>query len=270
MNDIQKFWDSQPCNINHSSKQIGTLEYFEEVDKRRYFVEPHIIDFAQFDKWKNKKVLEIGCGIGTDAIRFARAGAKVTCIDLSKESLNICKKRFSTYGLKGSFYHGDAEKISDIIPDTKYDLIYGFGSIHHSQNPNMILTQLKKYCHNETQLKFMLYAFWSWKTAWAVCQYGNFKFWNAKKIIEKYSEAQEGCPRTVTYTKNEIRDLFSDFDITSIEKTHIFAYDIEQYKKYVYQKSLTFKYMPKFVFDKMQSLLGWHMLVDVKMKNNNV
>ena len=72
MENIYNYWNSRPCNIKHSTKEIGTKEYFDEVENKKYFVEPHILTFADFAKWKNKKVLEIGCGIGTACISFLK------------------------------------------------------------------------------------------------------------------------------------------------------------------------------------------------------
>ena len=83
LNKVIDFWDSRPCNIRHSSKEVGTKEYFEEVTAKKYLVEPHILPFANFGEWKGKKVLEIVCGLGTAAQSFAEAGAIYTCVDLS-------------------------------------------------------------------------------------------------------------------------------------------------------------------------------------------
>jgi len=57
---VVECWDRRPCNVRHSSKPLGTKEYFDEVEARKYFVEPHIPIFAQFPQWKDKRVLEVG------------------------------------------------------------------------------------------------------------------------------------------------------------------------------------------------------------------
>ena len=162
---VRKFWDRRPCNIRHSPKPVGTREYFDEVEARKYFVEPHIPGFAQFERWRGKKVLEIGCGIGTDSVNFARAGADLTVVEISEKSLEICKKRFEVYGLKARFYLGNAEELSSFLPIEKYDLIYSFGVIHHTPNPEKVFEEIKKYCGSNTEVRVMLYSKWSWKSS---------------------------------------------------------------------------------------------------------
>src|SRR5438270_12313 len=96
---VRKYWDQRPCNIRHSAAPVASRQYFDEVEARKYFVEPHIPAFAQFERWRGKRVLEVGCGIGTDSINFSRAGAHLTAVDLSERSVEICRARFSLYGL---------------------------------------------------------------------------------------------------------------------------------------------------------------------------
>ena len=115
--DVKNFWDSRPCNIRHSTERVGTKKYFEQVEARKYFVEPHIPNFAEFKKWEMKTVLEVGCGIGTDAVNFAKNGAVYTGIEISKESLNLTKKRFEVFSLKGNLVFGNAEEIDLILPN---------------------------------------------------------------------------------------------------------------------------------------------------------
>src|SRR3954462_271468 len=96
---VRAFWNARPCNIRHSAKAVGTREYFDEVEHRKYFVEPHIPAFADFARWNGKRVLEIGCGIGTDTVNFARAGAHVTAVELSDASAAVARTRAEVFGL---------------------------------------------------------------------------------------------------------------------------------------------------------------------------
>jgi ubiquinone/menaquinone biosynthesis C-methylase UbiE len=264
--EVKKYWDARPCNIRHSQKSIGSKEYFNEVEKRKYLVEPHIPKFAQFNKWKGKEVLELGCGIGTDSINFVKAGAKLTVVELSKESLDLAKKRFKVFGLEAKFYEGNIENLSDFLPAKKYDLIYSFGVIHHTPNPEKVFEEIKKYCKPQTEIRIMLYSKWCWKVFWIIIGYGKGQFWKTKTLVPKYSEAQTGSPVTYIYSFKEIRHLMKDFKVVKIYKDHIFPYIIKDYKKYQYKKVWYFRYLPYSFFHWLEKRLGWHTLIIAKLK----
>ncbi len=261
---VKDYWDRRPCNIRHSPAPIGTKDYFDQVEARRYFIEPHIPAFANFEKWKGKKVLEVGCGIGTDSINFARAGADLTVVDVSGKSLIICKQRFDVYGLKAKFYLANVEELSANIPIEPYDLIYSFGVIHHTPNPSLAIQELKKFCGPQTQLRLMLYSKWCWKVFWIITKYGHGAFWKANELIAKYSEAQEGCPYTSFYSKRDVRKLLTGFKIEKLWKNHIFAYQIDKYIRYEYELTWYFRYMPAFLFNWFKHNFGWHTLIIAK------
>jgi hypothetical protein len=52
MEAVKEYWNKRPCNIKHSNQEIGSKKYFEEVSRRKYLVEPHILQFADFEKYK--------------------------------------------------------------------------------------------------------------------------------------------------------------------------------------------------------------------------
>ena len=133
--EVLSYWNQRPCNIRHSTKDVGSREYFDEVEARKYFVEPHIPAFAQFPRWASRQVLEIGCGLGTDAVNFSRHGAAYTGVELSDVSLALARKRFEVFGLPGTFVCQNAETLDRVLPNATFDLVYSFGVIHHTPHP---------------------------------------------------------------------------------------------------------------------------------------
>jgi ubiquinone/menaquinone biosynthesis C-methylase UbiE len=122
---VAAFWNRRPCNIRHSPREVGSKEYFDDVEARKYLVEPHIPRFADFSRWAGKKVLEIGCGIGTDTINFGRHGANVTAVDLSEKSLEIARRRADVFHLQDRirFVLADAEDLTHAggVRDARFD-----------------------------------------------------------------------------------------------------------------------------------------------------
>jgi ubiquinone/menaquinone biosynthesis C-methylase UbiE len=252
--DVQDYWDERPCNIRHSKSPIGSVEYFNEVEARKYFVEPHILEFASFQEWQGKSVLEIGCGIGTDAVNFVRAGAFYTGVELSGASLEIAKQRFNQFKLEGSFIKGNAEELSSVLEEGAFDLIYSFGVLHHTPSIDNALREIRKYMNKESHFKFMVYAANSWKQSMI----------NAGL---DQPEAQNGCPIANSYTRSQIEEILNKagFKIDSIAQDHIFPYEVDSYKEHIYKKTPWFAAMPPNVMNVLEINFGWHLLINASL-----
>jgi 2-polyprenyl-3-methyl-5-hydroxy-6-metoxy-1,4-benzoquinol methylase len=265
ISQVKTYWDQRPCNIRHSIAPIGSKQYFDEVEARKYFVESHIPGFAEFERWHGKRVLEIGCGIGTDTINFARHGAQVTSVDLSERSLEIARQRVNVYGLENQvkFHGGNAEELGRFVPVEPYDLIYSFGVIHHTPHPEEVLQQLRQYTRPGTTIKIMVYHRRSYKVGWILLSEGKGRFWKLSELVAKNSEAQTGCPVTYTYTRSEGRKLLEEhgFRVRKVEVEHIFPYRISDYVQYRYTKEWYFRWMPQPVFRALERRFGWHLLL---------
>jgi len=261
--EVRQYWDRRPCNPRHSPQPVGTRAYFDEVESRKYFVEPHIPRFAEFERWRGKKVLEIGCGIGTDTANFARHGAEVTAVDLSANSLEIARQRVEVYGLQEQvrFFNGSAEELTSFVPKQAYDLIYSFGVIHHTPHPERVLAEARQYAAAGSTLKVMVYHRYSWKVLWIVLGYGRGQFWRTAELVARHSEAQTGCPVTYTYSRREARRLVESrgFRVTDLFVDHIFPYRIADYVQYRYVKAWPWRWLPQPSFRWLEKRFGWHL-----------
>jgi SAM-dependent methyltransferase len=254
---IKKYWNNRPCNILHSKKKFLSKEYFDEVRKKRYFVEDHILRFVDFKKYKNKNVLEIGCGIGTDACEFIKNGAKYYGVEYSEKSLEIAQVRTEVLNLNKKnnplFFNLDAENLSQIKKlNVKFDLIYSFGVIHHTKNMKKCFNEMHKLSNKKTEIKIMLYAKNSYK---------NFLI---NTTPYRY-ESQKGCPIVYKIDYYDLKKLINrKFKIIKLEQDFIFPYKINPYKKNIYKKLDHFKVMPNKIFNALKKNIGEHMLINLK------
>jgi 2-polyprenyl-3-methyl-5-hydroxy-6-metoxy-1,4-benzoquinol methylase len=265
---VRQFWDQRPCNIRHSPREVGTREYFDEVEARKYFVEPHIPGFAQFDRWADKRVLEIGCGIGTDTINFARAGARVTAVDLSERSLDLARRRAVVCGLEDriTFVLADGEHLSSFVAPERYDLVYSFGVLHHTPHPERAIDEIRQhYLAPDGLLKLMLYHRFSWKVLGILLGEERGAFWRLGAAVARNSEAQTGCPVTYVYSRGDVRRLLGGFHVLEMWVDHIFPYRVEDYVRYRYAKARPFRWLPAPAMRTLERTLGWHLCVTARL-----
>lgn len=270
---VREFWDNRPCNIRHSPAPLGSRRYFDEVEARKYFVEPHIPRFADFARWEGKRVLEIGCGIGTDTINFARAGAVVTAIDLSPHSIDVARQRARVFGLEDciTFVECNAEDLSPVRPSAPFDLVYSFGVLHHTPIPAAALTQIREVIAESGILKVMMYHQRSWKVASILLRRGweiPLRQITVGGLVARYSEAQTGCPVTYVYTPTTLAALLDEagFSVETTVVDHIFPYRIPEYTHYEYRRTALFRLMPSHLFRWLEARYGWHLCVTARPK----
>src|ERR1700709_138864 len=98
-----EFWSANQPGFRFTDEQPGTAAFYAAVEQHRYTLEPHIREVVPFSAWAGRDVLEIGCGMATDGLQFARAGANYTGVDQSDSALALARRRFELEGRTGSF-----------------------------------------------------------------------------------------------------------------------------------------------------------------------
>jgi SAM-dependent methyltransferase len=128
--EVQSYWNDRPCGAKFTDYEPGTREFFRAVEEHRYRLEPHIREMAGFGETKGKRVLEIGCGLGTDGAQFAQAGANYVGMDLS--AVGLAKRNLQQRELPANCLVSDAEALP--FADGSFDIVYSHGVLHHTPN----------------------------------------------------------------------------------------------------------------------------------------
>jgi ubiquinone/menaquinone biosynthesis C-methylase UbiE len=154
--DVKEFWNANPCQAS-LSREAERRCYFEDISRKRFQGrEWHVPIIAKFDSFRGKDVLEIGCGIGTDGMEFARHGAEYIGVDLTPKSVELVRERFKVFGVPGRLEVANAEEGLPLA-DESIDHVYSFGVIHHSPTPEKIAGEIYRVLRKRGTFTVMLY-----------------------------------------------------------------------------------------------------------------
>ncbi len=152
---VRAFWQANPCGVKFADAAPGTRHFYELVEAHRYTKEWHIPIAADFASARGRKVLEIGCGLGTDGARFAEAGADYTGVDLTEAAVELARKRFELFDLPGRFQTADAENLD--FSDESFDLVYSHGVLHHTPETKKAIGEIHRVLRPGGRAIVMLY-----------------------------------------------------------------------------------------------------------------
>jgi ubiquinone/menaquinone biosynthesis C-methylase UbiE len=232
---IKDYWETRLPQTWYSGKKPGTLEWFNELAFQRYNVYyAYLLQVAEFEYHPGERVLEIGVGMGTDLIQYAKNGAKVSGIDLTEDAITKTRQHFITKGLK--FEHlqtADAENLP--FKDNSFDLVYSFGVLHHTPNTDKAIEEIHRVLKPGGKAIVMLYSR-GWKHYFKRVfihgiLMGGFLRKGYNKLISDQTEVLGGSPLTYLYKKKEVKKMFKMFGETDIKRHRLGEYiDYAPYK----------------------------------------
>jgi len=153
---VADFWGQQPCGSRSGAgTAFASAEFFSATEQARHRLEPFVSRFAQFQKWRGRRVLEVGCGIGVDHAQFARHGAVGFGIDLTPIGCRVTSERLAHHGAPARIACADCEHLP--FADQSFDFVYSWGVIHHSPDTNTAARELVRVLRPGGKLLAMVY-----------------------------------------------------------------------------------------------------------------
>jgi ubiquinone/menaquinone biosynthesis C-methylase UbiE len=272
--DIQAFWDNAPCGITHpdfASLESGSPTYYADTERKRWethrdFEKPFLREVAAFDAIRGRRVLEIGCGIGVDAIQFARGGNDLYVIDLSPNSVGQTLGRLASERLSAQAAVADAENLP--FGADSFDVVYSFGVIHHSPSTERSVDQIHRVLKTGGTAIVMLYSRYS---AMALLQtflhYGirkgqYFRLRSFQRVIDAWTELGSRTessvnPLTRVFSVRECKAMFGKFAEVRTEKHFLRPSHFAEFGRFL-------AFVPQGMRARLPGLLGWNILIKVR------
>ena len=192
---VRAYWNTHIHDLEITSHAVGTPGFFADLDQYHFEKLHHLPRLVPFDGMAGKEVLEIGCGAGTDLVRFARGSAWVTGVDLAESAIDLAKANFAQQGLSADLRVASGEALP--FADASFDLVYAHGVVQYTADDRKLVAEARRVLKPGGLAIFQVYNRRSWL--------------NALSAIMKVGLEHEDAPVLKKYTWGEFAALLQGF-----------------------------------------------------------
>src|SRR5687767_2965399 len=198
---ITRYWNERIHDLEMTEHPVGSREFFDDLDEYRFdklHYLPRVVDFSGY---RGRTLLEVGCGIGTDLVRFARGGAVVSGVDVSTTAIELARKNFELHALTPQALRvANGEALP--YPDGSFDVVYGHGVVQYTADAPQLIRECHRVLKPGGEAIFMVYNRVSWL--------------NALSKLMKVPLEHEDAPVLKKYSIGEFRALLQPLDRKSV------------------------------------------------------
>lgn len=217
-------WAADPAgSLAAEDEELGTPASFARVERYRYAEQPWMHDTFHFERFAGQRVLEIGVGLGTDHLQFARAGATMSGIDLTSRCVDLTQRRVKQEGLDSDLRVMDAEHLD--FADDSFDVIYSFGVLHHTASAEKAFREIRRVLRPGGVFLGGLYNRYSAFVAVMLLQrllvprYRHMSFEQRLSLVEYSSSTDRAHPYVRLFTARELRHALQAAGFAEVKVT---------------------------------------------------
>jgi ubiquinone/menaquinone biosynthesis C-methylase UbiE len=159
---ITDYWNEHIHDLAITTYPVGSPGFFQQLDEYRYDKLNYLPRLVDFPTYKAKSLLEVGCGAGIDLVRFVRAGAIVTGIDLSITAIELAHKNVEQNELSADLMVMNGEAM--LFPDNSFDVVYAHGVLQYTANTEKMIAEIHRVLKPGGEAILMVYNRNSWLT----------------------------------------------------------------------------------------------------------
>ncbi len=192
---VRDYWNTHIHDLEISTHAPGTAGFFADLDQYHFEKLHHLLDLIHFDEWKDKDVLDVGCGAGVEVVRLARAGARTTGVDIAESAITLARQNLEQQGLQARLEVADGEHLP--FPDASFDFVFAHGVVQYTGNDRAMVAEIHRVLRPGGLAVFQAYNRNSWL--------------NLLSKVMKTPLEHEDAPVLKRYSDTEFRRLVSVF-----------------------------------------------------------
>lgn len=218
--DVHDFWQEESCGEVYA-RGPDALTQLRNQAAVRYELEPYIARFARFEEGANRRVLEIGVGMGADHREWARHHPRqLVGLDMTRRALDHTRARLRAEGVRPALLHGDAEHLP--FRSESFDLVYSWGVLHHTPETPQAIREVHRVLRPGGSARLMIYHRWSIVGLLLWVKYALLAGRPFRSLDDIYAHHLES-PGTKAYSLPAAEKLFGVFACSAITPLLSFA-----------------------------------------------
>jgi SAM-dependent methyltransferase len=241
---VREYWNHRIHDLEITKHPVGSRGFFDDLDQYHFEKLHHLLRLVDFDGYRGRRVLEVGCGAGVDLARFAKGGAAVVGVDLASSAIDLARANFAQQGLAGEFHVADGEKLP--FADESFDFVFAHGVVQYTANPQRLVDECRRVLKPRGEAVFQVYNRISWL--------------NALSKLMKVGLEHDDAPVLLKLSIGEFRRLVTGFREVRIvpERFPVTSRLHGGWKGAIYNRLFvgTFNALPR----RLVRRFGWHLL----------
>ena len=192
---IRAYWNIRIHDLEITTHPVGSAGFFADLDEYHFDKLHHLLRLIPFEAYDGRRVLEVGCGAGTDLVRFAKHGARVTGVDIADAAIQLAHLNVRQQQLDADLLVADGEQLP--FADGVFDLVYAHGVVQYTADARRLVEESRRVLKLHGQAIFQAYNRFSWL--------------NALSSIMKVDLEHADAPALRKYSIGELRSLLTSF-----------------------------------------------------------
>ena len=157
---VREYWNRHIHDLEITTHPVGSRGFFDDLDQYHFEKLHHLLRLVDFDGYRGRRVLEVGCGAGVDLARFAKGGAEVVGVDLAASAIDLARANFAQQGLSGEFRVADGEALP--FSESSFDFVFAHGVVQYTTNPQRLVDECRRVLKPGGEAVFQVYNRISW------------------------------------------------------------------------------------------------------------